>query len=158
MKKLVLSLTILFLLVSCQENVKFNSPSLQGLKDNVFWRAVESKAILSSNGSLLIQGYTSNEILSLKITSKLEQTFTLGINELDKVTYTLIDDNGTTLFSTGLGIGDGQIVITEYDVVNHTVTGTFRFNAENSGSNPLAGPNLNFQEGVFYKVPVSSAP
>jgi hypothetical protein len=63
--------------------------------------------------------------------------------------------DGTTTFSTGNGFGDGQIEITEYDAVNKTVTGTFRFNADNLDNNPLFGPALNFQQGVFYNVPIN---
>jgi hypothetical protein len=46
------------------------------------------------------------------------------------------------------------IVLTEYDPINRTVSGVFKFNAENSSNNPLEGTNLNFQQGVFYKVPI----
>jgi hypothetical protein len=52
------------------------------------------------------------------------------------------------------GEGNGQIVLTEYDPINRTVSGVF--NAENSSNNPLEGTNLNFQQGVFYKVPISA--
>jgi hypothetical protein len=39
-------------------------------------------------------------------------------------------------------------VITEYDTVNNTISGTFKFNLENIFNNPLSGA-LNFQQGVF---------
>ncbi|MDI5899422.1 DUF6252 family protein [Flavobacterium sp. XS2P67] len=69
--------------------------------------------------------------------------------------YTVTDaTNGLVTFSTGFEIGEGQIVITEYDAVNNTITGTFKFNAENTNSNSLASQVVNFQHGVFYKVPV----
>jgi hypothetical protein len=157
MKKYFLFVAVIFSLVSCQEDVSFNNPSLQGMKDNVFWRAVQSNAIKYPDGSLLIEAYTRNEILSLKVNSTIAQTYFLGTSDSKKVTYVVTDATGALItFSTGFGIGDGQIVITEYDAVNNTVTGTFKFNAENTYNNPLAGPVLNFQQGVFYKVPVSS--
>ena len=157
MKKLFLSLIVLFLLASCEENVKFNNPSLQGLKDNVFWRVVDSKATLASDGSLQIEGYTTNEKLFLKTTSTAPQTYFLGTSESKKASYELLGSGGSIIFSTGFGIGDGQIVIIEYDALNMTVSGTFKFNAENIANNPLAGPSINFQQGVFYKVPVVPA-
>ncbi|MFV5693959.1 DUF6252 family protein [Flavobacterium sp. LB3P122] len=157
MKKYFLFIAAIFSLVSCQEDVSYNSPSLQGVKDNVLWRAVQSKATLASDGSLLIEAYTRNETLSLKVTSTKAQTYFLGTSESKKVTYVLTDATGALItFSTGFGIGDGQIVISDYDGINNTVTGTFKFNAENTYNNPLAGAVLNFQQGVFYKVPVSS--
>ncbi|MFV8374440.1 DUF6252 family protein [Flavobacterium sp. LB1P62] len=157
MKKYFLFFAVIFSLVSCQEDVSFNNPSLQGLKDNVFWRAVQSNAIKYPDGSLLIEAYTRNEILSLKVNATIAQTYLLGTSDSKKVTYVVTDVTGGLItFSTGFGVGDGQIVITEYDAVNNTVTGTFKFNAENTYNNPLAGPVLNFQQGFFYKVPVSS--
>ena len=155
MKKLFLYITLLFALTSCQDNVTFNSPSFQGQKDNVFWRAVDSKATLAS-GFLTIEGLTRNEKVSLKTSSTNKGTYFLGTITSNTATYILTDTNGTITFTTGFGVGEGQIVITEYDAVNKTVTGTFKFNAENVDNNPLAGSVLNFQYGHFYKVPVSN--
>ena len=155
MKKQILYISLLFAFVSCQEEVKFNNPSFQGLKDDIFWRAVASKATLSSNGALTIEAYTRNEKVTLKTNSKIPQTYILGTISSITAYYTLTEDNGTITFSAGNGFGDGQIEITEYDAVKKTVTGTFRFNAENFDNNPLFGPTLNFQQGVFYKVPVN---
>ena len=156
MKKLVLITVLLVAFISCQSDVKFNNPSFQGTKDNVFWRAIQSKAILATNGSLSIEAYTSYEKVTLKTTSTTPQTYVLGTSTSKTATYTLTDATGTVTFSTGTGIGDGQIVITEYDGANKTVSGTFKFNAKNTTNNPLYGPSLNFQYGVFYKVPVGS--
>ena len=155
MKKIMLSLSVIFLLVSCQEDIKFNNPALQGVKDNVFWRSTQSKATLSGDGSLLIKGYTSTETVSLKTASTKVQTYILGTGVTNKASYEHKEGTTTTTFSTAGGIGNGEIVITEYDVVTKTVSGTFKFNAENSDKNSAAGTNLNFQQGVFYKVPVS---
>ena len=155
MKKQFLLIVVLFTLFSCEEDVRFNNPSFQGLKDNVFWRAVQSKAILSPNGSLSIEAYTNKEKIVLKTTSTIAQTYFLGTSTSKTATYILTDTDGSITFTTGFGIGDGQIVITEYDAVNKTVSGTFKFNAKNTLNNPLAGPTINFQKGVFYKVPVT---
>jgi hypothetical protein len=155
MKKQVLYILLLFAFISCQEEVKFNNPSFQGLKDNVFWRAVASKATFSNN-VLTIEAYTRNEKVTLITNSKNPGTYILGINNLNIATYVLEDSNPKITFKTEAGIGevDGEIVIEKYDEVNKTVTGTFKFNAVNVTNNPLAGPLLNFQYGHFYKVPV----
>jgi hypothetical protein len=155
MKKQLLFIFLLFAFISCTDDVKFNSPSFEGRKDNVFWRAVDSKAIIASNGSLSIEAFTRNEKVTLKTTSTLPQTYILGTGTAIIATYVLTEASGTITFSTGTGIGDGEIVIEEYDAVNKTVTGTFKFNAENILNNPLAGSILNFQYGTFYKVPVT---
>ena len=158
MKKYTLFIVMLFSLISCEENITFNNPSLQGMKDNVFWRGVQSKATLGADGSLLIESFTANETLSLKTTSTAAQTYFLGTSESKKAIYAVTDaTNGLVTYSTGFGIGEGQIVITQYDAINNTVTGTFKFNAKNTNDNSLANPFVNFQQGVFYKVPVVSS-
>ena len=156
MKKLFLIIIVLFALISCQEDVRFNNPSLQGMKDNVFWRAIESKATLV-NGSLFIVAYTRNETLTFKLASTAKKNYFLGIDNVNTVNYVLSDPSGLISFSTGFGIGNGQVSITEYDAVNNTVSGTFKFNIENTYNNSLAGSVINFQQGVFYKVPISSS-
>ena len=93
--------------------------------------------------------------MTLKTNSTLLKTYILGESNSITATYALTNADGTITFSTGNGFGDGQIEITEYDAVNKTVTGTFRFNADNLDNNPLFGPTLNFQQGVFYKVPIN---
>jgi hypothetical protein len=83
-----------------------------------------------------------------------EQLYPLGTSTSKTASYVLTDSNGTTTFTTGTGIGDGQIIITDYDAIENTVSGSFKFNAENIYNNPLAGAVLNFQQGIFYKVPI----
>ena len=155
MKKQLPYIFLFFAFVSCTDSVKFNSPTFEGRKDNVFWRAVDAKAKVSPDGSMIIEAFTRNEKVTLKTTSTLPDTYLLG-NSIDVIaTYDLTDAGETITFSTGTGIGDGEIVIEEYDAVNKTVTGTFKFNAENVSNNPLFGPLVNFQYGTFYKVPVT---
>lgn len=157
MKKIFQYLVVASLFISCQEDVKFNTPALQGMKDDVIWRAINVKATLDANGGLAIIGNTSNEKLTLKTNATIPQTYFLGTSDSKKVIFEKVDNGETIAFSTGFGIGDGQIIITEYDMINNTVSGTFKFNAENSYNNPMAGPVLRFQQGVFYKVPVTSS-
>jgi hypothetical protein len=164
MKKQVLFIIVLFSLISCTEDVSFNNPSFQGLKDNVFWRAIDARASLGAGGSLVIEAYSGNEVITLKVpvpSNKVSQedensyvTYTLGTSTSKTAKYVLTDSDGTITFETGSGIGDGQIIITEYDAGINTISGTFKFNAENSDNSPEGGSVLNFQQGVFYKVPI----
>jgi hypothetical protein len=154
MKKQFLYLFLFFAFISCSDNVKFNNPAFEGQKDSVFWRAVDAKGSIGSGGSLIIEAYTKDEVVTLKTSAPNPGTYFLGTSNLNIASYVLKDASGTITFSTGFGIGEGQIVIEEYDAVNNTVTGTFKFNAENINNNPLAGPILNFQYCHFYKIPV----
>ena len=49
---------------------------------------------------------------------------------------------------------NGEIIITNYDAINFTLTGKFKFNAANANNSLFGGPLLNFQYGEFYKIPI----
>tara|TARA_R110002126_G_scaffold53875_11_gene145913 strand:- start:343 stop:825 length:483 start_codon:yes stop_codon:yes gene_type:complete len=157
MKKYLLVVFAIIFLSSCEEEVQFNNPSFQGLKDNVFWRATQSEATISANGSVVIKAYAVNEVVTLKTSASTVQVYAIGTSNSSTATYVLTTTAGAITFSSGIDIGNGQVQITEYDAVNKTISGTFKFNLENIFNDPLAGATLNFQQGVFYKVPVKSA-
>ena len=81
-------------------------------------------------------------------------------------TYTIGSDNTTGaffyneigtvpyLYSAEASMGSGQITITEYDLENKTISGTFKFNAVKAVENESEKTNVSCTEGVFYKVPV----
>jgi len=156
MKKIASFLLIVIALTSCEEEITRNNPSVQGLKDNVLWRANDYSAVVQGNG-LVITGLTRYETLILKTNEKAKKTYALGVNNSRTATFIDDTDGQELTFATGQAQGDGQIVITEYDDINQTVSGTFRFNAVNVNNNPVGGEILNFQEGVFYKVPILEA-
>ncbi|MDN3678133.1 DUF6252 family protein [Flavobacterium paronense] len=219
---------------SCQEDVKFNNPGFQGLKDDVFWRANDARAYVSSTGKLSIEALTEYETITLNTSSANVGTYVLGTTNINNTaTYSsnfndtaleyatiavpgpassisLVNggtgySSGTSLATTGgAGSGltvnivanasgvvtsltissrgnaylagdlitvaggnvnckfrvtnvqnsNGEIKITEYDNVNFTVSGKFKFNAANSNGSPFGGPILNFQYGEFYKIPI----
>lgn len=150
-------IALFFVLVSCEDQVKFNNPAVQGLKNNVLWQATLFNAVQAADGSLTIQAYQKNEILTLTTSATSVQTYPLGVNLINKATLVEKVGDVNTIFSTGINSGDGQIVITELDVVNHTITGEFKFNAINIAIDPLTKSNVNFQKGIFYKVPLTIA-
>ena len=155
MKKYFLITLVFFGLLSCEDDVRFNNPSFQGLKDKVFWRGVRSKATIASDGSLLIESLIVNETISLKTAAAEPQTYFLGTGEASKAIYTVTGPaTGIVTYTTGFGVGQGQIIITEYDAINKTITGTFKFSAENTNRSSQANATVNFQQGVFYKIPV----
>ena len=155
MKKYFLITLVFFGLLSCEDDVRFNNPSFQGLKDNVFWRGVRSKATIASDGSLLIESLIVNETISLKTAAAEPQTYFLGTSEASKAICTVTGPaTGIVTYTTGFGVGQGQIIITEYDAINKTITGTFKFSAENTNRSSQANATVNFQQGVFYKIPL----
>lgn len=233
MKKFLSLLLIIVAFSSCQEDLKTNNPSIQGLKDDVFWIANDARAYISSTGNLSIKGLTQFEELTLNTSSTAVGTYFLGTtNANNKAIYTSnFDDialfyetnvvagpafaislvsggsgyatanSVATIGGTGTGLtvrieansaglvtkvlvasggngyvsGDlitvsggnlnckfrvvngGEIKIEEYDNVNMTISGTFKFNAANVNNNPAGGPILNYQYGAFYKVQIFPA-
>lgn len=228
MKKILSLIVLTLLFSSCQEDVKFNTPGFQGLKDDVFWRATDARAYLAANGTLTIKGYTPSEELDLMTNYPSVGTYLLGTtNPFNKAIYTYEDLDlyyettavagpvfGLTVINSGTGyssgssiattggsgsgltvsttvnssgqvtkvlvnsggngylsgdtitvtggdlncrirvVNGGEIKITEYDDINGTVSGTFKFNAMNVNNNPAGGEILNYQYGTFYKVPI----
>lgn len=159
MKKWFSLIMVLFLLSSCEEDVKFNNPAFQTLKDNVFWRAQSYTAYTNSTGNLVIEGYLGFEKVILETASMSQQTFVLGQDDVSKASYSnTLSTEMEELFTTGTNIGSGQIIITDYDTENKTISGTFKFSAINSDKTNTEKTKINFSEGVFYKIPVSVSP
>ena len=155
MKKYFYFLSFLVLLTSCTDDVKFNNPAFQTLKDNVFWRAQNHEAYISGNGNVIIEGYLGYEKITLTIASPAVGTYVLGTDDISKGSYTNDLPGQETEFSTGEGKGNGQIIITEYNVENKTISGTFKFTAINLNEDDTKNSKVSFTEGVFYKVPVT---
>ena len=157
MKKSLLLFLVIVSFSSCTDDVKFNNPAFQTLKDNVFWRAINYNAYLGSNGEMIIEGDLGYEKIILQTESASPQIYSLGVNEISKATYVNSLKSELAIFSTGTNKGSGQIVITDYDAEAKTVSGTFRFSAVNANEENLEKPTMNFTEGVFYKVPLMSS-
>jgi Family of unknown function (DUF6252) len=166
MKKRIYFILTLVVLASCSQDVTFNDKAaFQGVKDNEFWKASDAKAAITNNNKLTIEAVTLNETLTLKmplpttiVTQKNKNSYIthiLGTSETKKASYIKILNLTEFLYQTGTSIGDGEIVITDYD--GTTVSGTYRFNAENADPDSTENPIVNLQNGVFYKVPIVPA-
>jgi hypothetical protein len=155
MKKLFCYFLFIFTFISCQEDIKFNTPTFQGVKDNEFWRAVSYEATLSNTNALTLKAYTRNEIVTLKTNSIAINRYVLGTDTSNTATYEITNKTETMIFSTRTNFGNGEIVISEYDAVNKTVSGTFIFNIDSTENNPLFASSVNFQNGFFYKIPIN---
>ena len=157
MKKILSLLVLLVAFTACEEDVQFNNPAVQGLKDNQLWRASEYTAVMGSDNSLMITAKNGFEILTLRTASVDAGQYVLGVNEVNKAAYVLSADGIEDAYQTGTNIGDGQITISndgrETDVARGYISGKFYFNAVND-----EGQIVNFQEGVFYKIPITSMP
>lgn len=155
MKKYFYFLSILLLLVSCTEDIKFNNPAFQTLKDNAFWRAQAYKAGMETNGVFTVEGSLGYEQIRFQIPEPAEKTYVLGIDDDTKAIYKDTYKGQEAEFSTGTGKGTGEIIVTEYNTVDNTISGTFKFTAVNADSD-AEKQTIHFSEGVFYKIPITT--
>ncbi len=151
------------MLISCGEDIRNdNAGVFRGIKDNGLWEGGNAKATLGVGSKMTIEALTFNEIMNLKIPippldidPRDESTFVthiLGTSNTKRATYILTTPDNQFIYETNIGIGDGEIVIKQYD--GKTVSGSFRFNALNTDPDSEGQPLVNLQEGFFYKVPV----
>ncbi len=162
MKKIFSLAMIVVLFASCSQDVQFNNPSVQGLKDGYLWRAKASSATIDViNNTLTITAYSQFETLKIivlvpsrPVSVANPMIYLLGTNPGNSITFDYVLDGQTVNYISGLKVDDGQVKITEYDIVNRTVTGSFRFNATNTDVNSTSPEVVNFIEGIVYKVPI----
>lgn len=165
MKKIFCFVILIAALGSCSEDVKFNNQAVfQGVKDNLFWRGQDATAIKSGN-VLTISARTIIENMSLKVpvpttpidpkNSATHVKYPLGTSLTRTASYDFVNDIGEEFFyETAIGVGDGEVVVSEYDGV--FVSGTFRFNAINTDPESDGPETVNVQHGTFYRIPVVS--
>ncbi|GGG39643.1 DUF6252 family protein [Bizionia arctica] len=153
-KLLVLALTI-FTMVSCGDEIEFNSPAMQGKVDGSNWKAVSYSGYIDENGKSIITGDNNYETVSLQVSSFAVGTYLLG--ESNTNIATLIDSD-LQEYSTNnlpdenieLYPPDGIIEITEFNSSNNSITGKFWFNAYSASGTET----VNFSQGIFYNLPI----
>lgn len=158
MKRISIFLIVFLAFLSCEENVEFSTPGIQGQLDNVTWRAIDVRGTINEAGRVTITGRVRDQFLELKIPSKNNGTYVLGNNANRVANYTINIGDVELFYTTGVNIGGvGEVKVTQFDAETNTITGTFRFNAVNVNENPIGGEFVNFQYGNFYKVPLLPA-
>lgn len=155
MKRLAILLIIVLTIVSCGNEVEFNSPAFQGNREYGLWRAEFTNAAIDANGFLTITGGNNVETVMLKIPSVAIGTYTLGDVNSMEARYT--DANGV-VYSTNNRPDPSVSIYPEYGFVkldeinNNNFSGTFEFLAfDASGLN-----SIGYNEGLFFRVPLTS--
>lgn len=156
MKKFISLIVLLVAFTSCEEDVKFNNPAVQGMKDDELWRSTEFEAVIVDD-ALTITATNGFETVVLKTEAVDAGEYILGEDDINIATYDFDIDGIHDFFTTGTGVGNGIIEITEENTNLESankkyISGNFRFNAVND-----EGAVVNFKDGVFYKVPVTIA-
>ncbi|OIQ30041.1 MAG: hypothetical protein BM564_04545 [Bacteroidetes bacterium MedPE-SWsnd-G2] len=157
MKRIALFLVALVTLVSCGDEIEFNTPALQANKEYDFWKAKYFSASINDSGYLTISGGNAAETVALTVPTVLEGTYVFGdVNSMEarfeNAQGTVFSTNNRPASSVSIYPEYGEIVIESIDYVNASFTGTFHFLAFNEAGNNSIG----FNEGVFYQIPLTS--
>ncbi|MFY0482731.1 DUF6252 family protein [Flavobacterium sp. PLA-1-15] len=169
MKKIVSLLLILVVFASCEEDISSNTPSFQARKDNFMWRAQDYTAIYNPlDSTLVLTAFNGLEVLKLysypviingtgTSTFFENATFELGNDDDNKAFYSFADRGVNFEYETGIADAPNGEVVLE-NTVNQkpgTISGSFRFDAPFVGDIEDAPERINFQNGVFYEIPLT---
>jgi hypothetical protein len=141
-------------LISCSDEVQFNTPGFQGNKNYNLWRATYYNGTTDENGKLTISAGNNNEAMTFILTSSNTGRYVLSdmsasranFIDFEEISYSTANtpDPSVTLYPE-----IGEVIISES--TNNTVSGTFRFIAFTADGLQSVG----FNEGDFYRIPVN---
>ncbi len=134
--------------ISC-ENTEDSQIALQAELDNRLYESNGAIAIENEDGTFFIHGLTTNENLILKIATPEVGNYTLGGNSQN---YASFEDLSGNVYLTNPN-GEGQIIVSNWNQENKTLSGTFSFRAILPGIDTLFVNN-----GVFYQIPYGVEP
>jgi len=84
MKKIVQIFALILVMASCENDIKTNLPAFLGEKDNIAWRASDTKVTANPSGTITINAYKDNELVTLTVPNSVGihylGTTTLGVN------------------------------------------------------------------------------
>ena len=149
MRKIILVLLIITSFVSCTDDVTFNDPSFQGIRNGENWRANDARVILNSNGTMTVEAYSQYEKVVFEVSSAAVGTRVFGLNASNVAKYESTIDGVTSTYETGIDIGNGELKITESPNVTGKLSGTFKFRAVDNNGN-----EVGYTDGVIYSIPV----
>ncbi len=156
MKKILLLLVSIFLLNSCQDELKSNNPAFQAQKQGVLWRATSYEAKLTSEGIVVLTATNGTETVTMRTFKINPHTSNFGVNGENFAEFNNKSIASQVNYSTGFSGGSGQITITEYS--GGTLSGTFNFKSINTDTSLEKPDAISFSSGVFYKIPVTVIP
>ena len=153
MKKIILILSVITTLVSCQSEVEFNDPAFQARINNTVWKA-NIKAAKVVDGQLTLEGTSRLYNLVLKTSSATVGTYLLGTtNQANRAVLTPVSATSTLQYTTGINaapaysiaiVSGGSNYVTSGIVATSGGTGTgLKVNIEASPTGAVTKATIN---------------
>ncbi|MGB6268382.1 MAG: DUF6252 family protein [Olleya sp.] len=159
MKRITIVLAVLLTLSSCGEELVFNTPAFLGYNGGELWEATNYRANVDDQGYLTVTGIRNLETINLRTNNTTEGSYALG-NTVSSISSAIYEDELGAVYTTNsvphpsvqVYPSEGNITISEFNLIERTVSGTFTFHSfDNTGLN-----HENFNKGYFYNVPILS--
>ena len=151
----IIVLTLLF--ISCENDVKTNNPAFQGEKDNVFWKAADSKVTIATNNLVTINAYTERELVAITVPNSVG-VFNLGTSNISINASYQYDNTGSfSYYKTAIIEGPVFKLIG----INNAGTGYANLNGSNVTTTGGSGNGLTLRiesnaSGAITKATVAS--
>lgn len=102
MKKIVQIIALVILLVSCENDIKTNLPAFLGEKDNIAWRASDTKITSNPGGTITINAYKDNEMVIITVPNTVGTHYLGTTNQGVNATYSYSNQQSLLYFETAL--------------------------------------------------------
>jgi len=126
MKRALILLFMAVIAVSSCETLEDNSPALQATLDSVFFKAGDVLGASFSDGSVIYQGVTQDEILTIYLPEKERDTYPMGPGTSAYATYQNFEG---LVYTTEAQGGSGEVTVGDRCISCGWISGDFRFTA-----------------------------
>lgn len=157
MKKFTLIFLTFLTLLSCSDEVQFNTPGFQGNKNYNLWRATFFNAVVNADGLTITAGNNSEDMTirlsSFAVTGN-ENPYLLtdtSFSRAEFIDFENIEYSTSNLADPSVSLYPeiGEVYIDES--TPEYISGTFRFIAFTADGLKSVG----FNEGTFYRIPIT---
>lgn len=155
----ILSFTTILILSSCKKKEEVqpqtNNPStnsttaiMKATKDGSAWQATTVSASIM-NGRIAISGMTSTDSLTFSLEGDTTGTYGCYIWTQSAAVY---GNGGYGDYATNQSTTGGEIIVTEINTTDSTISGTFSFTVERNYDQS----SVVFENGIFTNIPFTS--
>ena len=102
MKKIVQIFALILVMASCENDIKTNLPAFLGEKDNIAWRASDTKVTANPGGTITINAYKDNELVTLTVPNSVGIHYLGTTNQGVNATYSFSNQQSLSYFETGI--------------------------------------------------------